>query len=84
MDIIGRVGGDEFAILAPETSREYSDTINNRLQNQLAVHNTRAGRNYNISVSVGMVYCDPEKPCSLDELMSRADSLMYEQKAKRL
>ena len=84
MDIIGRVGGDEFAILAPETSLEYSDTINNRLQDQLAIHNARAGRNYNISVSVGMVYCDPEKPCSLDELMSRADSLMYEQKAKRL
>ena len=83
MDIIGRVGGDEFAILAPETSREYSDTINKRLQNQFAVHNTRAGRNYNISVSVGMVFCDPEKPCSLDELMSRADSSMYEQKAKR-
>ena len=84
MDIIGRVGGDEFAILAPETSREYSDTINNRLQAQLAIHNARTGRNYNISVSVGMVYCDPEKLCSLEELMSRADSLMYEQKAKRL
>ena len=85
MDIIGRVGGDEFAILAPETSPEYSDIINNRLQDQLDIHNARAGRNYAISISVGMAYCDPEKPRSLDELMSRADSLMYDKKkAKRL
>ncbi|HLA04608.1 MAG TPA: sensor domain-containing diguanylate cyclase [Syntrophales bacterium] len=85
MDIIGRVGGDEFAILAPETSLEYSDIINNRLQDQLDIHNAREGRNYTISISVGMAYCDPEKPCSLDELMSRADSLMYgKKKAKHL
>jgi PleD family two-component response regulator len=31
-------------------------------------------------MSVGMTYHDPEKPCTIDELMSRADDLMYEQK----
>jgi len=55
------------------------------LQDQLDIHNAREGRNYTISISVGMAYCDPEKPCSLDELMSRADSLMYgKKKAKHL
>ncbi|HLE17513.1 MAG TPA: diguanylate cyclase, partial [Syntrophales bacterium] len=56
------------------------DIINNRLHDQLDIHNAREGRNYTISISVGMAYCDPEKPCSLDELMSRADSLMYGKK----
>jgi PAS domain S-box-containing protein len=79
-DKLGHKSGDEFAVLAPEASLEYSDMIKNRLQNQLDIHNARAGRDYNLSLSTGMVYYDPSTPCSLDELISRADTLMYEQK----
>ena len=84
MDIIARVGGDEFAILAPEVSMKYSDMVKNRLRDQLDRHNACTGRNFNISISVGTAYYDPENPCSLDELISRADSLMYKQKKNYL
>ena len=80
VDIISRIGGDEYAVLATEASLEYADLIRKRLQDQLALHNARAGRAFNISISVGMAYYDPEHPCSLDELITRADSLMYEEK----
>ena len=80
MDIIARMGGDEFAVLAPDVPREYSGFVARRLQDQLAVHNGRANRDYAIYLSAGMVYCDPAQPRSLDELLSKADSLMYEQK----
>ena len=83
MDIIARMGGDEFAVLAPDAPREYSYIVESRLHDQLAVHNSRAKRDYDISLSAGMVYCDPGRPCSLDELLSRADSLMYEQKRRK-
>jgi diguanylate cyclase (GGDEF)-like protein/PAS domain S-box-containing protein len=83
MDIIARMGGDEFAVLAPEASLEYADMIKNRLQDQLDIHNSLAGRNYNISLSIGMLYHDPATSKSLDELTSRADSLMYEQKRRK-
>ena len=83
MDIIARMGGDEFAVLAPEASLEYSDMFKNRLQDRLAVHNSREGRGYNLSLSIGMVYHDPSTASSLDELISRADSLMYEQKRRK-
>ncbi len=83
MDIIGRIGGDEFAVLAVEGSQEYSDIIKKRLQDQLDAHNARAGRNFSLSISVGTAYYDPEHPSSLDELMSNADSLMYEQKRNK-
>ena len=83
MDIIARMGGDEFAVLAPDAPREYSYIVERRLHDQLAVHNSRAKRDYVISLSAGMVYCDPGRPCSLDELLSRADSLMYEQKRRK-
>lgn len=80
MDIIGRIGGDEFAVLAIEGSPEDSDIIKKRLQDQIDNYNSRSGRAYRLSISTGMAYYDPLNPTSLDELMSRADSLMYEQK----
>lgn len=80
-DIIARIGGDEFAVLALGASKEYPDVLGQRLQHCIDLHNARGKkRGYEISMSVGMTYHDPEKPCTIDELMSRADDLMYEQK----
>ena len=83
MDIIARMGGDEFAVLAPKASLEHSGTIKNRLRNQIDVHNSRAGRDYNLSLSIGMACYDSSTPRSLNELISHADSLMYEEKRRR-
>jgi GGDEF domain-containing protein len=58
--------------------------IKHRLQDQLNIHNSRVGRDYNLSLSIGMVYHDPSTSSSLDELISRADSLMYEQKRRKV
>jgi diguanylate cyclase (GGDEF)-like protein/PAS domain S-box-containing protein len=80
VDIIARMGGDEFAVLAPEASLEHEDIIRNRLQDKLDTHNARAGRDYILSLSIGVLYHPPPPPNSLDELISRSDSLMYEQK----
>jgi diguanylate cyclase (GGDEF)-like protein/PAS domain S-box-containing protein len=82
-DIVARIGGDEFAILAIDTTGIYPDIMMTRLQNQIEVHNCVSGRRYTISISMGAAYYDPETPCSLDELMSRADTLMYEQKRRK-
>jgi diguanylate cyclase (GGDEF)-like protein/PAS domain S-box-containing protein len=82
-DIVARIGGDEFAILAIDTTGIYPDVMMTRLQNQIDVHNCESGRSYTISISMGAAYYDPENPCSLDELMSRADALMYEQKRRK-
>jgi len=79
-DIIARIGGDEFAVLALGASKDYPDVLGQRLQHCIDIHNARKKRGYDISMSVGMTYHDPEKPCTIDELMSRADDLMYEQK----
>jgi hypothetical protein len=32
---------------------------------------------------MGTAYYNPENPCSLDELISRADKLMYDQKKSK-
>jgi len=46
----------------------------------LREHNQRLERPYKLSLSVGVGRYDPTCPCSLEELIARADGAMYEQK----
>ncbi len=85
-DVIARMGGDEFAILALDTSlvpREAPGILTERLQQCIALHNARQDRDYTISMSIGVVFHDLNTPCFIDDLMSRADALMYEQKKRK-
>jgi diguanylate cyclase (GGDEF)-like protein len=82
-DIVARMGGDEFAVLAFGSPEESPNAIRNRLQRQIDLHNVRENRNYELSISVGIVHCDPRQPASLDEWMARADALMYEEKKRK-
>jgi two-component system cell cycle response regulator len=82
-DILARVGGDEFAVLAVEMAEDRADILTARLQRELAAHNARANRAYQLSLSVGITRYDPDSPCTIDELLARADGLMYEEKRRR-
>jgi diguanylate cyclase (GGDEF)-like protein len=82
-DIIARMGGDEFAILAIDPEEIDPEIIVNRLQNQIDMHNNQANRKYKLSISIGCSFHDPENPSSVDELMVNADQLMYEQKKNK-
>ena len=84
-DIIARIGGDEFAVLAIEATGITAETIMMRLKNQINEHSKKEKRHYKISISMGITRYDPENPCSLDldDLMSHADKLMYKQKRSK-
>jgi diguanylate cyclase (GGDEF)-like protein/PAS domain S-box-containing protein len=81
-DIIGRLGGDEFAVLMLEhpVKSDEDRTILTRINESITARNARPGRRYTLSLSTGMKLYDPENPCSLDEIISRADALMYKEK----
>jgi diguanylate cyclase (GGDEF)-like protein len=78
-DIIGRMGGDEFAVLAIDTAHEGRNTAA-RLRAALDSYNKSETRRYKLSLSVGAAHFDPENPSPLDELIAAADNLMYEEK----
>ncbi len=78
-DVMARMGGDEFAVLAVDAA-ENQEIVFRRLAGQIALHNALPDRRYEISMSIGTTVYDPQSPCSLDVLISRADTLMYEQK----
>ena len=83
-DVIGRLGGDEFAVLQPVTTGINGEqSVVKRLEEQITRLNGRPGKTYEISLSIGVVRFDPDNPATIDELLSRADSLMYKCKRDR-
>lgn len=66
-------------------SQEYSVLLENRLQHLIDSRNIPQNRDYKLSISTGVVYHDPADPCSIDELLTSADAIMYEhKKSKRM
>ena len=84
-DIIGRLGGDEFAILAMEATSMNVDALTQRLQERLELFNSRssAEAGFRLAVSAGVTVREPDHPEAIDEMISRADLLMYEQKRSK-
>jgi len=82
-DIIARLGGDEYAVLAVDINEANFEIFTARLQSLIDTRNNQENRTYRLSISIGCSYYDPEHPCSIDELMASADKLMYEQKQNK-
>ena len=84
-DIIGRLGGDEFSVLAMESTKMNVDILTQRLEEKLTLFNSRssAEAGFSLSVSIGVSIREPEDPATVEEMLSRADHLMYEQKRSK-
>ena len=82
-DIVARIAGDEFVVLAIETDGFPAEVLTTRLQENLEARNAGEGRRYKLSLSVGLARYDPEHPCFIDELLAQADRAMYEHKRRR-
>jgi diguanylate cyclase (GGDEF)-like protein len=82
-DVIARVGGDEFAILAPAVSSDELDNIIQRLRVNLGAHNEKENLGYQLSLSIGSVIIDHKNVLSIEELMAQADRAMYVNKRSK-
>jgi diguanylate cyclase (GGDEF)-like protein len=83
-DLIARLGGDEFAVLASHESRDELKVLGPRLQGEIDALNASRRRPYRLSASVGAALYEHGESRSFEELISQADTLMYEQKRKSL
>jgi diguanylate cyclase (GGDEF)-like protein/PAS domain S-box-containing protein len=79
-DIIGRLSGDEFAILLAEALE--LDGLEGRVRRRVA--EAAQATPYPLSVSIGVARCAADVECNLPNLFERADQAMYAEKiAKR-
>jgi diguanylate cyclase (GGDEF)-like protein/PAS domain S-box-containing protein len=82
-DIVGRMGGDEFAVLAISSAEDTPEIVVARLREKIKRINEFGTRDYTISLSLGIVPYNPQKPSTLDELIDQGDQLMYEEKKNK-
>lgn len=82
-DIISRFGGDEFVILAIGVKEEDKDSIIERLQSNIDFHNKSIERAYEISVSTGAVFYNPNTHREIEDVLNEADNRMYKNKREK-
>ena len=82
-DLVARLGGDEFAVLALDCSPAGLVRINAHFDKLLRAIND-IEKAWTLSISVGAVHVDSRHHLSIEELLGKADGIMYDRKRARL
>jgi two-component system chemotaxis response regulator CheY len=82
-DIVGRYGGEEFAVILPNTTAEKAAVIAERMRKKVAenIHSWE-GNDIQISVSLGTASSEDTPEIELKSLVKKADDALLEAKKK--
>lgn len=78
--IVGRIGGDEFALIMPY-EKEYD--IVSQIYAKFHAFNQESSKLYNITVSVGGYVIYADNPVTLSDALTHADEMLYIEKKHR-
>jgi two-component system, cell cycle response regulator len=81
-DLIARIGGDEFAIFAPDAPPETIEIMIRRVSKWQAERNAEPDRPYQVSLSLGGVAWTASEPRTLEMMLSEADMAAYAAKRR--
>jgi len=74
VDVVARIGGDEFALLFPETDEKSCASVLNRIKTDADAEFQKHG--WPISLSIGSVTASGEKR-TIEEILHDADQIMF-------
>ncbi len=80
MDIIGRIGGDEFVIFVMDADKKSYELIKERLYRAAEEFNSKSRKPYMVSFSIGTVPFSHSHMSSMENLISEADKNLYRNK----
>lgn len=79
-DVQGRIGGEEFAILTPNTNLKGAEDLAQRIRLAVEAIELMSGKQpIKLTISIGIAAFDMGEDC-LDSLMARADEGLYQAK----
>ena len=82
-DTIARIGGAEFAFLAPSTGRAQGEIVCNRMRMAVAASPFRFNdQAIAVTVSIGLVSLAEDRPRSLEEMLELADRCLANAKSE--
>ena len=82
-DIVARIGGDEFLVLAAGISDDLSDQLIERLRSNIESYNSTGTNQFSLGLSQGWVMVDHDSADSLEHHIAAADAKMYRAKQLR-
>jgi diguanylate cyclase (GGDEF)-like protein len=82
-DVVGRIGGDEFALLLTEQSADFADVVTSRIRRRVADRRTALKLGVPWDLTIGTA-AYPEDGQTFDELLATADRRLYEQRGIEL
>ena len=77
-DRAGRIGGEEFLVLMPETNSETAIAVGERLRGAIASAEIRHGNGDNVTASIGVAVASISD--TIESLLARADHALYQAK----
>ena len=83
MDIIGRIGGDEFLSLAVTGSDCDVESMKARIEKVTKLYNKLEDKPYPIEMSTGIYKFKISGKVDIYEMMNNADQLLYQEKIRK-
>lgn len=77
MDILARMGGDEFTVFTVDTDEDFVSVLTRRIEQNIREYNRYSGKPYQLSLSIGYASYTQDSQADVDSLMKAADSMLY-------
>lgn len=82
-DIIGRIGGDEFAVFSTVKANDNAGQLEERLRSAFKEYNAGKPHPYQVNCSIGWVSLEEATMDCLEQAMHNADNVLYEEKMRK-